>query len=43
MPRAGLDAEAVVAAAATLADADGLAQLTLAENAVDPYAAAGTL
>jgi len=30
MPRAGLDAEAVVAAAATLADADGLPQLTLA-------------
>jgi AcrR family transcriptional regulator len=33
MPRAGLDAEAVVAAAATLADADGLAQLTLARLA----------
>jgi AcrR family transcriptional regulator len=30
MPRAGLDAEAVVAAAAALADADGLRQLTLA-------------
>jgi len=33
MPRAGLDAEAVVAAAASLADADGLAQLTLARLA----------
>jgi len=33
MPRAGLDAEAVVAAAATLADADGLHQLTLARLA----------
>ena len=33
MPRAGLDAEAVVAAAAALADADGLAQLTLARLA----------
>jgi AcrR family transcriptional regulator len=30
MPRAGLDAEAVVAAAAALADEDGLDQLTLA-------------
>jgi len=30
MPRAGLDAEAVVAAAAALADADGLHELTLA-------------
>jgi AcrR family transcriptional regulator len=30
MPRAGLDAEAVVAAAAALADAEGLEQLTLA-------------
>jgi AcrR family transcriptional regulator len=30
MPRAGLDAEAVVAAAAALADAEGLDQLTLA-------------
>jgi AcrR family transcriptional regulator len=30
MPRAGLDAEAVVAAAASLADAEGLDQLTLA-------------
>ena len=30
MPRAGLDAEAVVAAAAQLADAEGLNQLTLA-------------
>ncbi len=30
MPRAGLDAAAVVAAAATLADEDGLGQLTLA-------------
>ena len=35
MPRAGLDAEAVVTAAATLADADGLSQLTLAKLAVD--------
>ena len=34
MPRAGLDAEAVVAAAAALADADGLQQLTLARLAV---------
>jgi AcrR family transcriptional regulator len=33
MPRAGLDAEAVVAAAAALADADGLHQLTLARLA----------
>lgn len=33
MPRAGLDAEAVVAAAATLADANGLHQLTLARLA----------
>jgi AcrR family transcriptional regulator len=33
MPRAGLDAEAVVAGAAALADADGLAQLTLARLA----------
>lgn len=33
MPRAGLDAEAVVAAAAALADADGLPQLTLARLA----------
>ena len=33
MPRAGLDAEAVVAAAATLADAEGLHQLTLARLA----------
>jgi AcrR family transcriptional regulator len=33
MPRAGLDAEAVVAAAATVADADGLHQLTLARLA----------
>jgi AcrR family transcriptional regulator len=33
MPRAGLDAEAVVAAAAALADAEGLAQLTLARLA----------
>jgi AcrR family transcriptional regulator len=33
MPRAGLDAEAVVKAAATLADADGLRQLTLARLA----------
>jgi AcrR family transcriptional regulator len=33
MPRAGLDADAVVAAAAGLADADGLAQLTLARLA----------
>ena len=33
MPRAGLDTEAVVAAAAALADADGLAQLTLARLA----------
>ena len=33
MPRAGLDAAAVVAAAAALADADGLAQLTLARLA----------
>lgn len=33
MPRAGLDADAVVAAAATLADADGLHQLTLARLA----------
>jgi len=33
MPRAGLDAQAVVAAAATLADADGLPQLTLARLA----------
>src|SRR5579871_2782002 len=30
MPRAGLDADAVVAAAAALADADGLEALTLA-------------
>jgi AcrR family transcriptional regulator len=33
MPRAGLDAQSVVAAAATLADADGLHQLTLARLA----------
>jgi AcrR family transcriptional regulator len=33
MPRAGLDTEAVVAAAAVLADADGLAELTLARLA----------
>ena len=33
MPRAGLDAEAVVAAAAALADEDGLAELTLARLA----------
>lgn len=33
MPRAGLDADSVVAAAATLADADGLHQLTLARLA----------
>ena len=33
MPRAGLDAEAVVTAAAALADADGLAELTLARLA----------
>jgi AcrR family transcriptional regulator len=33
MPRAGLDAEAVVAAAAALADADGLQRLTLARLA----------
>ena len=33
MPRAGLDAEAVVAAAAARADADGLQQLTLARLA----------
>jgi AcrR family transcriptional regulator len=33
MPRAGLDAGAVVAAAATLADADGLHRLTLARLA----------
>lgn len=33
MPRAGLDREAVVAAAASLADADGLEQLTLARLA----------
>jgi AcrR family transcriptional regulator len=33
MPRAGLDTEAVVAAAAALADADGLHQLTLARLA----------
>jgi AcrR family transcriptional regulator len=33
MPRAGLDTESVVAAAATLADADGLHQLTLARLA----------
>jgi AcrR family transcriptional regulator len=33
MPRAGLDTEAVVSAAATLADADGLSQLTLARLA----------
>ena len=33
MPRAGLDAEAVVAAAASLADTGGLAQLTLARLA----------
>ena len=33
MPRAGLDAEAVVAAAATLADEDGLGELTLARLA----------
>jgi AcrR family transcriptional regulator len=33
MPRAGLDTEAVVTAAAELADADGLAQLTLARLA----------
>ena len=30
MPRAGLDAQAVVVAAAELADADGLEQVTLA-------------
>ncbi len=35
MPRAGLDAEAVVAAAAALADADGLHELTLARLAAD--------
>ena len=35
MPRAGLDAEAVVTAAAALADADGLSQLTLAKLAVE--------
>jgi AcrR family transcriptional regulator len=35
MPRAGLDAEAVVAAAAELADADGLQQLTLARLAAE--------
>ena len=35
MPRAGLDSEAVVAAAAALADADGLARLTLARLAAD--------
>lgn len=33
MPRAGLDAEAVVAAAAALADADGMRELTLARLA----------
>lgn len=33
MPRAGLDSDAVVAEAATLADADGLQQLTLARLA----------
>jgi AcrR family transcriptional regulator len=33
MPRAGLDSEAVITAAATLADADGLGQLTLARLA----------
>jgi len=33
MPRVGLDAEAVVAAAAALADADGLRELTLARLA----------
>jgi AcrR family transcriptional regulator len=33
MPRAGLDADAVVAAAAALADADGLERLTLARLA----------
>jgi AcrR family transcriptional regulator len=33
MPRAGLDSDAVVAEAATLADADGLHQLTLARLA----------
>lgn len=33
MPRAGLDAEAVVAAAAALADEDGLSELTLARLA----------
>lgn len=33
MPRAGLDADAVVAAAAALADEDGLAELTLARLA----------
>jgi AcrR family transcriptional regulator len=33
MPRAGLDADAVVTAAAELADADGLAELTLARLA----------
>jgi AcrR family transcriptional regulator len=33
MPRAGLDAEAVVAAAATLADAEGLGAVTLARLA----------
>jgi AcrR family transcriptional regulator len=33
MPRAGLDADAVVAAAAALADEDGLARLTLARLA----------
>jgi AcrR family transcriptional regulator len=33
MPRAGLDADAVVAAAGALADEDGLAQLTLARLA----------
>jgi AcrR family transcriptional regulator len=33
MPRAGLDAETVVTAAAQLADADGLAELTLARLA----------
>lgn len=35
MPRAGLDADAVVAAAAELADADGLPQLTLARLAAE--------
>ena len=35
MPRAGLDADAVVAAAARLADAGGLGALTLARLAAD--------